>query len=217
MKNLTKLFFVFIALTFTVESFAQTFGARAGLNLSTSIMKDDDDTYSDDFKMKPGFNIGGTAEFPINETFAFETGLFLSTKGTKETYSEPDYDYTAIANLYYFDIPLTGKAYYEVGEVKIFGLLGPYLGIGLSGKTKYKETGYSDFNETVKWGNDSENDDLKRLDFGLIFGAGVAISDFEVGLSYNLGLKNISSYTGDGFKINNRVIGITLGYKFGKE
>ncbi len=209
-----KLFVIVALFAISIKGYAQTFGARAGFNLSNMLIKDNEDTYSDNFKMKPGFHLGATAEFPINETFAFETGLLLSTKGAKESESESGYDYSSVINLYYFDIPLTGKAYYSVGNVKIFGLFGPYVGIGLSGKTKYSETGSSDYNESVKWGNDSDNDDLKRMDFGLTFGGGVVFNAFEVGLCYNLGLKNISSDTGDGFKINNRVLGISLGYKF---
>ncbi len=30
------------------------------------IIKDDDNTFSDDLKMKPGFHLGVTAEFPID-------------------------------------------------------------------------------------------------------------------------------------------------------
>jgi len=212
-----KLLIVVILSIMAKKSFAQTFGVKAGLNLSNIVMKDNADRYDDDFKMKPGFHLGVTAEFPINETFSFEPGLLLSTKGVKETYSESGYDYTSVTNLYYIDIPLTGKAYYKVGSVKIYGLFGPYLAIGLSGKAKTQETGYPEDTHTILWGKDSENDDLKRLDLGLSFGAGVALSSFEIGLSYNLGLNNISAYTGDGFKINNRVLGISVGYKLGSK
>jgi hypothetical protein len=215
MKNLLKLCFIVAILALSAKSFSQTFGVKAGLNLSNIVMKDNTDRYDDDFNMKPGFHLGGTVEFPINKTFTFEPGLLLSTKGVKETYSESGYDYSNTLNLYYLDIPLTGKAYFNVGSIKIYGAFGPYLAIGLSGKSKTQETGFSDQTHTISWGSDSENDDLKRLDLGLIFGAGVEISSFEIGLAYNLGLKNISSYTGDGFKVNNRVLAISFGYKFG--
>ena len=39
--------------------------------------KDEDGTYSDDFKMKPGFHVGGIVDFPISEIFSVETGLLL--------------------------------------------------------------------------------------------------------------------------------------------
>jgi Outer membrane protein beta-barrel domain len=214
MKNFMKLFIVAAVFAMATESFSQTFGVRAGFNLSSAIMKDNTDRYDDNFKMKPGFHLGATAEFPINDIFAFETGLLLSNKGIKESDSESGYNYTNVTNLYYFDVPLTGKAYYTVGGVKIYGLFGPYLAVGLSGKSKTQVTGIPDDTYTIKWGTDSENDDLKRLDMGLAFGAGVELNAFEIGLSYNLGLKNISPYTGDGYKINNRVLGISVGYKF---
>jgi hypothetical protein len=44
-------------------------------------------------------------------------------------------------------------------------------------------------------------------------GAGVEFKSFQLGLNYNLGLANISSYSEDGLKFNNRVIGITVAYK----
>jgi hypothetical protein len=197
MKNFMRLLIVVFVSTIATKSFAQTFRIKAGLNLSNIVMKDNADRYDDDFKMKPGFHLGATAEFPINETFSFEPGLLLSTKGVKETYSESGYNYTSVTNLYYLDIPLNGKAYFNVGSAKIYGTVGPYLAIGLSGKTKTQETGYPEDTHNISWGNDSENDDLKRLDLGLAFGAGVALSSFEIGLSYSLGFKNISAYTGE--------------------
>ena len=217
-----KLLMAAVMFATAAESFAQTFGVKAGLNLSNLLEKDDEDTYSTDYKMKPGFHVGATAEFPLSEMFSFEPGILLSTKGYKysDSGSDSGYDWeeTETANLYYIDIPLLAKASYDLGSVKIYGALGPYLGIGLSGKWEYEYSFDGDTeseSETVEWGNDSENDHLKRLDFGLTFGAGVEISSFQIGLAYNLGLKNISAYTGDGFKVNNRVLGISVGYKFG--
>jgi hypothetical protein len=224
MKNLTKFILVVIVFTITTKSFSQTFGVKGGLNLSNLLEKDNEETYSTDYKMKPGFHVGATAEFPINDIFAFETGLLLSTKGFKYSDSGSDggYDWSesASANAYYLDIPLTGKGYFDLGSAKIYGVFGPYIGIGLSGKYKYEYSYYGESgseSETIEWGNDSENDHLKRLDFGLTFGAGVEIKSVQIGLAYNLGLKNISADTGDGYKINNRVLAISLAYRFGGE
>ena len=69
--------------------------------------------------------------------------------------------------------------------------------------------------EDVEWGSEKGKSDLKRLDFGLTIGAGVEIDLFQIGLGYNLGLANISPYNDGGMKINNRVIGLSVGYKFG--
>ena len=224
MKNLFKLLVLVIALTMTTEVFAQTFGIKGGLNLSNLLAQDDDDTYIDDAKMIPGFHIGATAEFPLTEMFSFETGLLLSTKGFKmseeETFMEENYKYEEKLNLLYLDIPLSAKASFDLGGAKIYGVFGPYLGIGLSGKSKYEVTfdGETESNEEdVKWGSDEDESYLKRLDFGLTMGAGVEINSFQIGLSYGLGLANISTYTDGGYKINNRVLGISVGYKFGRK
>lgn len=215
MKNFGTLLIFAIMFTLTTESYSQTFGVKGGLNLSNMHMKDNDETYDDNNKMNPGFHLGATAEFPITEMFSFETGLLLSTKGAKQSYKYGGGVMHESINLFYLDIPLTSKATYDIGDTKIYGVFGPYLGMGLSGKLKYEETGGTATTEDVKWGSSSSDDDLKRFDYGLIFGTGVEINSIQIGLSYGLGLANISSEFSNGKKIKNRVLGISAGYKFG--
>ena len=59
------------------------------------------------------------------------------------------------------------------------------------------------------------NDELKRLDYGLTMGVGVEINSIQIGITYGLGLANISTYVEYDSKINNRVLGISVGYFFG--
>ena len=150
--------------------------------------------------------------------FSFETGLLLSTKGFKLNEKENNSEYKMKMNLFYIDIPLTAKASFDVGGAKVYGVLGPYLGIGLSGKgkTEYSYDGETETDEEeIKWGSNEDEDDLKRLDFGLTMGAGVEINSIIFELSYDLGLANIATITDDSFTINNRVLKISAGYKFG--
>jgi len=70
--------------------------------------------------------------------------------------------------------------------------------------------------EDINWGSDEDEDDLKRFDFGLSLGAGVELDAFQIGLSYGMGLANISPYTGNGMKTNNRVLAITGSYRIGE-
>jgi hypothetical protein len=216
MKNLVQLFLVFIAITITTDAlYAQKFGIKAGLNLSTMHAEDDKDGTWDDLKMNPGFHIGATAEFPITEMFSFETGLLLTTKGYKMSRERASWDaYESELNLLYLDIPLTAKASFDLGGTRIYGVFGPYLGIGLSGKFKSKagptEEDTGSYEYDIEWGSE-----LKRVDFGLTMGAGVELNSIQIGLTYSLGLANISSYTDGGYKMKNRVLGISLGYRFG--
>ena len=107
-------------------------------------------------------------------------------------------DITAKAILSYLDIPLTLKASHDLGEgLKMFGAVGPYIGVGLSGKIKVTAEYQGDTEteeEVVKWGSNEDTDDFKRLDMGLTFGAGVEINSLMIGISYDLGLSNISAY-----------------------
>jgi hypothetical protein len=214
MKDLIGLFVFVFVLTMASESFAQSFGLKAGLNLANMLFKDDDETYSGDLKMSPGFHLGATAEFPATEMFSFETGLLLSTKG----FNASGENFEERLTLLYLDIPLTGKASYDMGGIKLYGVFGPYVGMGLFGIFKYEDTydGETEKDyETIDWGSDEEKSDYKRLDFGITIGAGVEINAIQLGLSYNLGLANTSPDTEDGYKANNRVLALSVGYKFG--
>jgi hypothetical protein len=225
MKNLERIFLIVVFfITATSMTFAQTVGVKAGLNLSTVLMKDNTTTYSTDFKMNPGFNVGVLVDFPIGEVFVIEPGLLLSTKGFKEEFKEDIHqigviEYKNKTNLYYLDIPVYAKAAFGVGDdVELYGAFGPYLGVGLWGKMK-SEVIYNgekeNSDENIKWGNDAENDHFERVDYGLSFGAGVEFYSVFIEATYGLGLANISPYTEDGFKTNNRVLGISAGYRFG--
>lgn len=222
MKNLKRLIPVAMVLMMATETFAQSFYARAGFNMANMLMKDNDDTYSDDYKSKAGFQLGATVEFPFSDMFSLETGLGVSTKGfrfeEKEDFFGQTIEIKASNNLVYLDIPIVAKMYFDAGRsARIYGALGPYIGLGIAGKMKAEVTagGSTDEeSEKIKWGSDEEKDDFKPLDLGLLIGAGVEFDAIQVGLSYGLGLANISPYTENGAKAANRVFAITFAYRF---
>ena len=222
MKKLVQLLFVTLFTFSFLNSYAQSFGFKGGLNLSKMLIADDDETYSDEFDIQPGFHVGPIVELPVNEMISIESGLLLNTKGFRgedsETFGDDMYEYKTVANILYVDIPVTAKARFDVGGMKVFGNFGPYVGVALSGKAENEST----FNgETEKdtydfeIGSDEEEDDIRRLDFGLLIGAGVEINSIQIGVSYGYGLANVSAYREDGNEIKNRVIGVSLGYMFG--
>ena len=200
---------------------------KAGLNLSNILLKVNSETYFGDlgYRMNPGFHIGATTEFPLTEMFSFETGLLLSTKGFKREEMN-DNEQLEKLNLLYLDIPLTIKASFDLGGTKLCGIFGPYLGVGLSGRYehRYDITGMAiGMRKTaVEWGYD-----LERLDYGLTMGAGVEVNSIQISLTYSLGLANLTyrktgSIMSNGTIINlsqsreynNRVLGISVGYRF---
>lgn len=115
------------------------------------------------------------------------------------------------------DIPLNLKASFSIKANKIYFLFGPYIGIGLFGESRYeiKQSGKTNTRtELVYWGSDPEYDDLKSYDFGLIIGTGIELNSMQFGINYGIGLSNISPYTADGITIQNKVFGMSVGYKF---
>ena len=209
MKKFKLLLAAALILIFASEAYCQTFGIKAGLNLANMLAKDATGNF--DTKTLTGFHLGATAEFPVSEQFSFETGLLLSTKGSKENYGDLNTDgkYT----ITYLDIPLTPKVTIKANGIKYYGLLGPYLGIGLGGQVYMAGAGTK-----IKWGSsvNSNGEYLKQLDYGLNIGAGVEVNAIQVGLTYGLGLANISGFADD-TKIYNRVLSLSVGYRFGKE
>jgi len=199
MKKLIIFIAVAVLFTYSADSFAQTFGVRGGLNMTNMLSKSD--AHTADLKAIVGFHIGGTAEFEITDMFSFETGLFLMTMGFKNEGELVDYK----TNLLYLNIPITAKARYELDNFSLYGLFGPYIGLGLSGKNNSVD---------IEWGS-GDSDNLKRFDFGWTIGAGVEYEAFMAGLSYNLGLANIMAQTEGGYKAKNRAFLISVGYRFG--
>lgn len=215
MKNLVKLFLIGFAVLMTSQSFAQNLILKGGLNMANLLAKDEDGIYSEDFKMNLGFHAGLTGEFPLSDALAIEVGALASTKGYKIKESFLGIDIDASLNTLYLDIPVNLKAYFEVAEgFKIYGAAGPYVGIGLAGNVKATGGGETE-KEAIEWGNDEDKDDLKRLDYGLSLGAGVEFKGIQLGVSYGLGLANISPYSDFDTKVNNRVLAVSLGYRLG--
>ena len=206
MKNITVLFFVVFVLIFRQESFSQTLGIKAGLNLSNVVSKNN----AADFNIQPGFHAGATVEIPINRVFIFETDLLISTKGYRERAEIQFLDMHEDVRTYYLEVPLLAKAFFEIPTMTFSVFAGPYLGIGIYGK----DTGslnangeLSSWSNKVAWGSQ-----FKRLDYGFVFGPGVQIKHIQISLSHGLGLANISPFST--LKIHNRVTAISVGYKF---
>lgn len=215
-----------ILLGFAQLSHAQTVTLKGGLNMYDMFFKAPNETYSDHFKLYPGFQAGVSVDIPIKGKFSFEPSVLFSQKGfayaNKSDMFGSTVDVTMNMYLNYIDIPLLAKVKFDVAKVKVFTSLGPYLGIGLNGTLKHKatftymgSTEVDEGSEKVKWGSDANNDMLKRIDFGLMAGAGVQIKSFQIGLNYGYGLANISSSSD--MKIRNRVLSLTVGYCFGQQ
>lgn len=199
-------------------AFAQaSFGVKAGLNLSKMSEKMGGNKV-DDIKFKPGINIGAFADLKLSDLLAVEAGLQVEMKGFKMK-DEDEWFGTKVTsklstNLIYVTIPVDVRL--NFGDFYV--LAGPYLGIGASGKVKstiesdgdkVKET------ETLEFGNDKKDSDLKRMDIGLGFGAGYEFTDnLGARLGYDLGLTNLLPGGDKDNKTTNGSINLSVTYRF---
>jgi hypothetical protein len=214
MKGL-KLFTVTMLLAISFSAYSQIIRVKAGANLANFVEKNDNTTYSDDYKLKPGFHFGPMAEFPLTDLINFETGLLVSSKGYKYEESEADYEYKEKLKLLYVDIPLTAKVYFESNDLRIFGFAGPQLGLALDGTVCLEETNGGDSYEEefdIDFGNDENTDHLKKIEISAIIGVGVEINALQISVHYNPGLLNISADSRDGQVTRNNVIGVSASY-----
>lgn len=214
MRSYTRVLFLFLLAAIGTQSFAQKIGIQGGINMANMLMEDDDDTYSDDFKMQLGFNAGITFELGFGDLLSLEAGIIAENKGFKYDEEILGVNVKSDAKLLYVDVPVLVKVGPSFGPVKVFGAAGPYIGYGISGEITGEIFGFDD-TEDVSWG-DGDDDDFKPLDYGAKFGVGMEVTGFTIGAYYALGLANISNSTENGSKVNNRVISISVGYKFGK-
>jgi hypothetical protein len=205
MKQGITLLIVLLFAGISTSSFAQIrFGAKAGVNIANVTVKND--PLNGSYKSLIGFHIGITAEVPLSEKLFFEPALLFSTKGFK-------FDNPLIkgsTNINNLELPLNLTYKFDVSSLKLFALAGPYVGLALSGKTKVD----GQDSESIKIGNNKDEDKYKPLDFGLNLGAGVEIRNITIGIQYGFGLASISTTTANDFSMKNNVIGISVGYKF---
>lgn len=91
-------------------------------------------------------------------------------------------------------------------------MVGPYIGIGLTGVVKQTivSTAAGIDESTEEDIEFTDEDGFNPLDFGVGFGAGVGYNAFSLGVYYDLGLANLP--TEDGFTISQNVLRVSVGY-----
>jgi hypothetical protein len=217
MKLLLRLTVLIAFLSFSVSSNAQSFGIKGGFNMSNVAISEDGEDAEEDFKYTPGFHFGPVVDIPLSDNFSIEAGLLATSKGAQMKEEEMGFEYSMKLFLLYVDVPVLAKVSFDAGGAKIYAAVGPYVGGGIMGKSKY-EASYGGETESetedIEWGS-GEDADLKRLDYGVSAGAGVQFGSLQLGVSYGYGLANLDPTSDSDFKINNRVLGVSLGYWFG--
>jgi hypothetical protein len=209
-----KLLFLCTALAVSVTVFSQVrFGIKAGANLANQKIKA---SFMGESAKQSGdgivsFHIGGVAEIPIAQNFAFRPELLLSGKGANMDGEDPNTGDPIKAEFrpFYLEVPLNFVYAYESPTgLRVFGGAGPSIGYGIFGKVKGGGQDDDFFQDGV----------FKRLDFGVNFLAGIELnSGLTFGINITPGLANITDAEFDEIDIKwtNSVFGFSIGYMFG--
>jgi len=244
-----KLFYAILTsalLMSSLSSFCQYFsaGARVGVDFGSlsnfSKVKSDAEDGGDKVARNAhmGFQGGFFGSYNFNKILGVQAEIIFDRKGEKLTYTGTDhgdiYTGTMITSVTYMTIPILFKGGYDFGRFQVYGIFGPYIGIGLAGKLKYTENGtsiersmkFTKYNDATAADDDSPMEHANRLDAGLTIGVqpgfklgpGILILD----LRYNFGLIDVQNYTPHAdnyYARDTRSFGLSLGYviPFGKK
>ncbi len=184
-----------------------------------------------DLGSKVGFHVGARAELAmpsLADGIYTNAGLLFSLKGCKQDYGELGSGKT---NAYYLEVPIhIGYKYSVTNDLAIFGEVGPYLGVGLFGKSNVEYGDYEDdwgYGYNDYYGEEDESsetfDMADRFDVGVGLRVGVEFKKkYSVSVGYDWGL--LDTYKGygddDEFTIDltpsmkHANLTISLGYKF---
>jgi hypothetical protein len=238
MKN--RFSFIIIILSFlqvfTLNSYGQfSIGVRSGLDISyLSNFSQVKSWYGANDSVKVtgpgllGFQGGFLCSYMFSKNVGLQMEFIYSQMGGQTKVNYP-YQHksssgeTYKTNINYLTIPVVVKAGWEMEDFRFYGLLGWYVGIGLSGKETASYNG-TEIERKVSFTRSDYNDSyiyLHRIDFGLVFGINPCVKigpgDLFLDLRYELGVLDIYNYEDeydDYVARNNRNIGISAGYIF---
>lgn len=196
-------------------------------------------------KQLPAFAVGFSMNLPVLESFHFNIELKYAMKGQKLVEKAEllsvNYENVTLERIGYLELPIQPQFRLNFSESSHLNVnVGPYLALALHGNIKEKQhvEGQDDIitkfytftgksftrvdGESRTWEDADNNykDPYSRLDVGLALGIDYQIENFHVGVSYDLGLKDINAFARDqkndkGYTpIKNRTALFTLGFDF---
>jgi hypothetical protein len=216
-------------------------GPRLGLNMAT-VATSGPDTRDVDAKNTFGAQVGVTANVGFGEHFAFQPSVLFAQKGFKTSESGTEsfngvtitYSGNTKTAVNYLEVPLN-FVYTTGGDQGFQVFAGPYLALGVGGKSTYDYTvkdntgqfntndsgsyviKFADKEEANNNGNSNVNY-VRRFDAGVNLGLGYRQGPVQVQLGYGFGFGNLVPLESDGNdsgnKAQNRVLQLSANYFF---
>ena len=191
---------------FLFSSAQNSFGIKAGVNLATMSLDEDDFTDGIDKALHPVITVSVLGQIELSYTANLTLELGLVQTGIKTSDDDDNY-----SSLTYNNVRFSPGIAFNASDEFSIGF-GPYLSYLLNGKMKYHYDGDTD-SETI---SADDIDDEMKLDYGLNVNFNYLINDaFLISTGYSLGLKDYNAEYDDGDRLTNSGIMISIGYLFG--
>ncbi|MCP2038081.1 porin family protein [Chryseobacterium sp. HSC-36S06] len=201
-----KKLFLGAAIAMSSLTFAQQFGIKGGMNVSSL----SSDSQLSDQGSKIGFNAGLFMNAPIAENFSIQPELLYSQMGDKYDQTIAGTTYARSRHLDYVTLPVM----FQYNATPSFYLeAGPEFGLMVNAKNKF--TNETDNNTITETGD--YKDQLNTFNLGVGLGAGYYFTP-NIGLTarYVAGFTDIynSDNNGSDDSVKNNVFQVGLAYKF---
>lgn len=168
----------------------------------------------------PSGKFGGmgalTVDYEFLSNMSIQTGAYFFMKGA--TYSITSNNQTFVpvdADMYYLQFPLHFSYKIPIsGSVRFNVNAGPYVAVGIAGKTKVGSGNNVIKHDTFSGAGDSNMAGVgfKNFDGGIGLGAGLEFNSFTIDVGWDFGLANISRIDGTSVKTQNGYV--ALGFNF---
>lgn len=164
---------------------------------------------------KDGFYAGVRGEYSLKNCYV-TGGLRFIQKGADAYTGDSDSDDFYRAN--YIEIPLAVGIQHRINKsLYLFGETGPYVAVGISGKSKGESYSGGPGN-TTHWDDkffSAANDSPRRLDVGWGLRAGLGFYSFQISIGYEIGFIPVWSVSDSQLaNYNNHNSGFTAGIAY---
>lgn len=209
---------------------AQSTQIKAGINLANISVTDNGRV--EEANQLTSFHVGLVADMPLGSVLSFQPGILFTGKGAKTQSGDASTNnYSkATTNPYYIEVPANLVFKAPIGSsAKLFVGAGPYLGVGIGGKSKIEIVrplvGKTEIERDIEFSNDDPttfNEEegagfgvMRRFDYGLNGMAGIEGKSIVLGVNYGLGLAKLQSgaNNNEDDKNKHRVLSLSIGFK----
>lgn len=189
---------IIISLLFTslsFNSFGQKIGLKIGANKYRFNMEREDGSSFDHKTNQVNLHIGMTVEFEFGSRFSVQPGILFSKKNVRyEDKFTPIEFYRSDYSPTFVEFPVALKYFLMPEKNRLYVFAGPYAALGVSGDLKIQDRiPPAQTLENYKIWGDDDGDRLKKFDYGITFGTGIDLNNFEIEIFYNHGIQELAN------------------------